>query len=336
MLISLGGFALAAIGCASAHSLAMLLVFRLMQGCAAGMATTLPLAIVGDMLAGTSARQMMSEISTLSSFMPVIAPAIGNLTIRMGGWRFLFGAQALYGCAIAFAALQFPETLRKPVRQPLQLQSMMRNWGMLLSEPRLLTFAFVYGLLFSCTFCFTAVSPLILIQRMGMTSSTYAAVFAINSVGSMLGAAVSALLSKRGVPVRRIILSGILLVTASTLAASVLQLHQPAVTRGLIPAAFLALFGFNLAGPSLLLEALGGVPRLLGSGSGLMRCVFMFMNFASSAALAVFCARHAQYVEVATALSMAGLSICALLLFVWLTQRNHGRSGTMTVHGVCP
>ena len=325
MLIALGGFALAALGCAAAHSIFLFLLFRFMQGCASGMATTLPLAVVGDLLAGSAARRMLSEIATLSSFMPVIAPAMGNLAIHLGGWRFLFAAQALFALVVALSALRFPETLLRSARQTFRLGAILRNCRFLLAQPVLRVHALVYGLLFASTFCFTAVSPLILIERMGMPRHRYAIVFAVNALGSILGNASSAWLNSRCVSAPRIISSGLVIATLSAGSAAALQWSRFASPVELLPAAFLALFGFNLAGPSILLEALRPVPQLLGSGSGLLRFVFMLMNFATSALLGVFCARYPRHVEAATAHSMAGLAAAALLLYLWSSHA--GRQG---------
>jgi DHA1 family bicyclomycin/chloramphenicol resistance-like MFS transporter len=316
MLISLSAFALAALGCALAPSLTILLTFRFLQGCASGIATTLPLAVVGDKLSGSRARQMMSEVSTLSSFMPIVAPALGNAALHLGGWRMLFALEAAYGCLLVGAAFALPETLPIEARQPLQPIRILRNCASLFAQPVLRNFALVYGLVFASTFCFTAVSPLILIQRMGLSRSTYALIFAINSVGSILGAATSAGLNRRNLPAHRIVLVGLWLAVLASATGLAFQFHQPGLPMALLPAAFITLFGFNLAGPSLQVEALRHAPQLLGSGSGVMRCVFTAMNFATSTLLGVFCAQHLNLTERAAAFSMASLAGSALVLYL--------------------
>lgn len=321
LLVSLISFVVAAIGCASAPSMPVLLAFRLVQGCASGIATTLPLAIVGDSLTGDAARQTMSEISTLSGFMPIVAPALGNWVIHIGGWRLLFGAQAAFVTVLAVSALRFPESLAERSRQQLDPRNILRNYRALISEPELRVCALVFGLLFACTFCFTAVSPLVLIQRLGMSRATFALVMGINAVGSILGAATSALLSKRRVSAQRIIFAGLILTAISTAFAATLQWERFSMVWGLLPPAFLAFFGFNLAGPSLLLEALKHVPALLGSGSGLMRCIFMLMNSVASGLLGVYCARHLQYTERVSTLVMLTLAVSAAALYGWYSSR---------------
>jgi|GEM_PF-1097879 len=324
MILSLAGFALAALGCALAPSLPCLLAFRFLQGCASGIATTLPLAVVGDRLTGPHARQMMSEIATLSSFMPILAPALGSSILHLQGWRALFALEAGYACLLAIVAFAMPETLPVNARQALHPLRILRNCGALLDQPILRNLALVYGLAFACTFCFTAVSPLILIQRMGLSRSTYALIFAINSAGSILGAGASAVLNRRHVQAHRIVLTGLLLVVVATTIGLLLQFRQPALPAALLPTAFVALFGFNLAGPSLLVEALRPAPHLRGSGSGLMRSIFTALNFATSTLLGVFCAQHLDLTERAAAATMASLAGAALVLYLATAHRSGG------------
>jgi DHA1 family bicyclomycin/chloramphenicol resistance-like MFS transporter len=323
---SLACFALMAFGCASATSLPALLLFRVLQGCASGIATTLPLAIVRDLWSGGDARQAMSEISMLSGFMPVLAPTLGTWAVHLAGWRLLFAAQGIFGGGVAVAAAWFPESLPVRLRQPLDLRLQLRNGWAVISEPTFRSCALVYGLLFACTFSFTAVSPLILIQRFGVHRATYALILAVNACASISGAATSTLLSRQRIAGHHIIRIGLLLVACGTLTAVVLQWSRLPVTLSLLPFVFIALFGFNLAGPSLLIEALRPVPHLLGSGSGMIRTIFMLINSLASSVLGIFCARHLQYAEKATGLAMAMLALGAVLLYA----RPSGRSRLST------
>jgi hypothetical protein len=79
------------------------------------------------------------------------------------------------------------------------------------------------------------------------------------------------------------------------------------------------LFGFGLISLSVTVGALAQVPNLAGSGSGGLRSIFMAFGSGTSAWLATFCARHLNYSEVATTLTMlvevaAAWSLYALLL----------------------
>ncbi len=340
LLFALGGFALTAMACASATSFDCLLLYRIFQGCASGIATTLPLAVISDLWSERDARLAMSEVNTLSGLMPVIAPTLGAWTVHIAGWRLLFAVQGALAAVVTIAAARFPETLSATLRQPLDMRMQLRNAWTVLSEPALRLCALVFGLLFAATFSFTAVSPLILVQRYGMHRSTYAAILVIDACASILGAATSSLLSKHQISGHRIILAGLAMASCSTLVAVLLLWTGLPATLSLLPSEFVALFGFNLAGPSLLVDALQPVPHLLGSGSGMIRCIFMLMNSAASAILGIICSRHLAYAGRATGSTMAILTLAAVLLYTTFTRRRcghtwHSGGDERVFEGVC-
>lgn len=327
LLMALGGFVLAAAGCALATGLQVYLLFRFVQGSAIGIATTLPLAIVGDLLSGKPARLLLSEVATLSSLLPVVAPLLGNVAIHAGGWRTLFAAQAAYGCLLLAFALAFKETLPAEAQHPLHLLELACSTGQLLRNRVLCTRALAFGMAFACTFCFTAASPLILISHMHLQRPAYALIFAVNSVGSLLGCALSVALNRRGVSGARMIQCGLALAAVAATLGFVLQWGAQPVGVAFLPVAFCALFGFNLAAPSLQIEALDAVPQLRGTASGLLRGVFTLFNFGSSALLAMLCSRWEARTEFFTGLCMAVLATGACALYVLVRGRRPCREG---------
>lgn len=321
LLAALAIFTLAAAGCALATGLRIYLFFRFVQGSATGIATTLPLAIVGDLLSGKPARLLLSEVATLSGLLPVVAPTLGNVAIHAGGWRMLFAAQSLYGCLLFAFALAFHETLPEAAHHRLHLLELARSAGLLFRNSVLCTRALVFGMVFACTFCFTAASPLILMSHMHVQRPVYAMIFAVNSVGSLLGCALSVVLNRRGVRGRHLVLCGLLLVAVAATLGLALQCGGQAVGVAFLPVAFCALFGFNLVAPSLQIEALDAVPQMRGTASGLLRGVFTLFNFGASALLAMLCSRWEARTEFFTGLCMAALATGACLLYVLVHRR---------------
>lgn len=96
-----------------------------------------------------------------------------------------------------------------------------------------------------------------------MRHTVFAFVLVIDALGCIVGAAASVFLSKCCVSARSIIQTGLLVAFLSTLAAAGLQWTTLPVTISFLPLVFMALLGFNLAGPSLLSEALQPVPVYL-------------------------------------------------------------------------
>ena len=70
-------FIMAAIGCALAQSLPILLIWRVVQGAGAGASMTLALAIVRDLFEGQAARTKLSYVAITTMIVPTIAPSAG-------------------------------------------------------------------------------------------------------------------------------------------------------------------------------------------------------------------------------------------------------------------
>lgn len=319
LLISLMLFAAAALACAISPSYSTLLVFRLLQGCAAGVATSLPLAIVCDLLAGSAARQRISEVTTINNIMPLVAPVFGAWAMLLGSWRGVFGTQAVFAMAIVLLLLlDFDESLQPARRQRLHLAHIFKNYGALLTNRSFLTYSLMYALNFACIFSFISASPLILMQQMNMTRSAYTQFFSMIATGTILGSFSSGVLSRWSRPVRGLITFGLLLMLAASVTGAVLQLghlHRPIAI--MLPA-FLTLFGFGLTGPAITLEALKPLPHLAGSGSGAQRSILMIFGSGASGSLAAYCAGHLAHAEAATALAMTGTSLASLMLYMSL------------------
>jgi DHA1 family bicyclomycin/chloramphenicol resistance-like MFS transporter len=231
LLTSLILFGASALACSMSPGYTMLLACRLLQGCASGVATTLPLAIVRDLLQGSLARQRISEVTTINNMMPIVAPIIGSSLMILGSWRIVFEAQAVFATAIVITLLiDFQESLPLARRQRLHPAQVLKNYGQLMTNRTFVVYSLMYALNFACMFSFVSSSPLILMQRMSVTRSAYAVIFTVIAMGTLLGSFTSGILSRRRHPLDGMVISGqILMVVASSFAAALqlARIHQP-------------------------------------------------------------------------------------------------------------
>jgi len=316
LLASLLLFAISALACSFASNFSSLLAFRLIQGCASGVATTLPLAIVRDLLSGTAARKRMSEVTTINSVMPLIAPIVGSWLMIRGSWRLIFGIQAIFAFAIVIVLLlDFTESSSPEQRQCLHPIDVIQNYRRLLSNPIFMGYAVMYALTFACMFSFISASPLILMQRMHVQRSDYTLLFSLIGIGTILGSFFSALLYGRKISVHRIMTIGLVLMTIASLMTCSLQMAGVRRPSSILPFVFLTFLGFGLTGPTATMEALEPVPHLAGSASGVLRSILMIFGSGVSAFLAAYCGRHFQRAETATTLTMSVTALCALSIY---------------------
>lgn len=322
LLTSLLLFGVSALACSLSTSFAMLLIFRLLQGCASGVSTTLPLAIVRDLMEGSAARKRISEVTTINSIMPLIAPIAGSFVMLLGTWRLLFALQATFAAGIMLVLrADFSETLDPEHRRRLHPWAMLNNYWHLLTNRNFLGFALINALSFACVFSFISVSPLLLIQRMGVKHYEYPVMFAAIGAGTIGGAFASALLNQRKVAAGSIILSGLALMSSASLIAFSLQIYGFQRPVAILPPVFATLFGFGLLSPSVTVEALASVPNMAGSGSGALRSILMIFGSGVSGYLATFCARHLIHAETITTLVMFCTALVALIVYLALLRK---------------
>ena len=324
LLYSLALFALSALVSAVSPSYPVLLLFRLLQGCAAGVATTMPLAIVRDLLAGHVARERVSEMTTINSIMPIIAPIFGTWVMLLGSWRVVFATQAVVAGAIVFVTLlRFRESLPVERQQTVHPRVLIRNYIGLFGNAGFLSYAVIYALAFACMFSFVSASPLILMQRMGLPRSTFTALFSLMATGTILGSFTSGLLNRRKTSVRVVVLAGLATMTFASVAATAMQIAHLRGPVAILPFVFLTFFGFGFTAPSVMMEALEPVPHLAGSASGLLHLVLRLFGSGASGLLGAYCARHFQRAELATTLTMAGTAVCASALYLFRLKGQH-------------
>jgi len=319
LLVALACFAVSALSCSLSPSFTLLLAFRLLQGCASGVSTTLPLAIVRDLLSGAAAHQRMSEVTTVNSIVPIVAPILGSAIMVLGRWRIIFGAQAAFaGCILLALLLEFKESLPLERRHQLDALNLIGDCARLLKNRIFLSYALINGLIFACIFSFISVSPLILMQRMGVTPHTYPLLFAFIASGGVAGSLLSTVLGRRHVPSHRIIMAGLLIMTFASTIAVALQIagfHRPIF---ILTPAFSTLFGSYLIVPSVTVEAVEPIPNLAGSGSGVLRSILMLFGSGTSAFLATYCGRNFAQTEIATTLTMFATAFIALFIYLQL------------------
>ena len=97
LLAGLALFTLAAIGCALAPSIVVLIVSRIVQGAGAGTVAVLPRAIIRDVFEGRQARLQLAAVSVVFSAAPLIGPTLGAGLLAIGPWRLIYAALAALG-----------------------------------------------------------------------------------------------------------------------------------------------------------------------------------------------------------------------------------------------
>ena len=149
IMIALSIYTLASLGAAFAPSFGWLLVFRALQGLAAGSGSVIGAAIVQDRFSGAQAQKIMSHIMMVFGLAPAIAPVLGGWLHVHFGWRSTFYFLAAFGAlmfVLAWRAL--PESLAKKDRHPFHPGAIAANYLKVMRNPRFVLLSLTVGMAF--------------------------------------------------------------------------------------------------------------------------------------------------------------------------------------------
>jgi DHA1 family bicyclomycin/chloramphenicol resistance-like MFS transporter len=176
-------------GCALAHSITTLLLWRCVQAFGVGSASVIPRAIVRDTFDVAHTARALSLLSLMTGLGPILAPQVGGLILSVGTWRlefWLLSAMAL-GCLIV-AYYRLVESIpdqRAPAIGP-------KLWVRLLTDRRYLRYVIPANLVQSSVFAYLSGAPFVFINVMKLTPQQFAWLFGCNAIGLMIAGRINA------------------------------------------------------------------------------------------------------------------------------------------------
>jgi MFS transporter, DHA1 family, multidrug resistance protein len=188
LLCGLAGYTLASVGCALAPSMAMLILWRTVQGAAMGAAVMGARAIVRDLYTPEMGARVMSKgLSGLGVIACLCAP-LGGLLSDTLGWRFALAALGVFGAgALALVALRFEETVPQKNPHALRPRTLLLTWAGIIRHPTFLAFSALSTASYAGLFTFLASSSFVFIKVLGLTRTQYGLVMFSMSFVYILG-----------------------------------------------------------------------------------------------------------------------------------------------------
>jgi DHA1 family bicyclomycin/chloramphenicol resistance-like MFS transporter len=188
LLIGLAAYTLASIGCVLAPSMALLIVWRTVQGAAMGAAVMCGRAVVRDLYQPeTGARVMSKGLTGLGVIACACAP-LGGLLSDALGWRYALMAPAVFGAAaLAVVALRFEESLAHRNPSALRPATLVRTWSTILRHPTFLAWTLLSTASYAGLFTFLASSSFVFIKVLGLTRTQYGLVMFSMSIVYLCG-----------------------------------------------------------------------------------------------------------------------------------------------------
>ncbi|WP_442972016.1 multidrug effflux MFS transporter [Rhodococcus sp. P1Y] len=305
---------LASLLCVVAPNVAVLGLFRGLQGLGAAAAAVVAMAVVRDLFTGRAAATVLSRLMLVMGIAPVLAPSIGGGILLVGSWRWVFGALAVLGVALLIVAVfALRESLPPERRRSRGVMPVVRTYGQLLRDRQFVVLVLVAALAMSALFAYIAGSSFVLQEEFGLNEQQFAIVFALGAIALIGASQLNVVLLGYFTPVR-IVLAAL---TAALVAAAVMTVLAVAGIGGmfgfLVPLWFvLGAVGFVMPNaPALALsrhgEAAGTAAALLGAA-----------QFGSGAIIAPVVGVLGND-NVAVSVTMVGVSAIALVALIGVT-----------------
>jgi len=188
----------ASIGAALAPNVEVLALFRVLQGMGASAGGVVAMATVRDLFGGKPLVRMLSRLAMVNGLAPILAPLIGSQMLRFVSWRGVFVFLACYGAAVVIASiLLIVETLPPARRHEAGHSTIGQRYRALFSDRIFVGVALIGAMVFSGLFSYLSASPFLFQGLYGLDAQQYGLLFAVNSVGVVVGVQVSSRLAQR-------------------------------------------------------------------------------------------------------------------------------------------
>jgi DHA1 family bicyclomycin/chloramphenicol resistance-like MFS transporter len=187
----------ASFGVALSTDVTWLLVFRVLQGMGTAAGGVVAVAMVRDLFGGLPLVRMLSRLALVSGLAPILAPVIGSQLLLVVEWRGIFWVLAAYGIVVLLAAVFFIVETLPPARRVDRGHSTVRQrYRSLFSDRVFVGMAVIAGMTFSGLFAYLSSSSFLFQQVYGLDPQEFGLLFAVNSVGVVIGVQISSRLAK--------------------------------------------------------------------------------------------------------------------------------------------
>jgi len=191
----------ASIGVAFAPDVFWVGVFRVLQGVGAAGGGVVAMAMVRDLFGGLPLVRMLSRLALVSGLAPILAPLIGSQLLLVLDWRGIFVFLTAYGVLAILAAIFFlVETLPAERRADRGHSTVGQRYKALFSDPVFVGVVIIGGMTFSGLFSYLSASSFLFQEVYGLNAQEFGLLFAVNSIGIVIGVQTSSRLAKYVAP----------------------------------------------------------------------------------------------------------------------------------------
>jgi len=280
LLLGLSAYTLAAVGSALASSMALLIVWRTVQGAAMGAAVMGARAVVRDLYQPEMGARVMSKGLSGLGLIACISPPLGGLISDFFGWRAALLVLAVFGAmTLGVVALRFTETVQHKNPLALQPRTVLRAWADIVRHPTFLAYTLLGTASYAVLFTVLASSSFVFIKVLGMGKTAYGLAMFSTAFAYLVGTFLCRRLLPRFGIRRTVALAGVMSLTGGTLVGGLALAgwHNPWAI--LLPL-YLVMMAHGVHQPCSQSAAVGPFPQSAGAASALNGFSMMLAAFA--------------------------------------------------------
>ena len=283
MLLGLGLYLIAAIGCVLSTSIEILVAWRILQGAAMGAVITSARAVVRDLYEPAQGARVMSKSMTGLGLMACTSPPLGGFLSQHWGWQVALMSVVIYAVAtLALVAWRFEETLQQPNPRALHLPTMLGIWWQVLCHPTFRAFALLSLAGYGVLFVYLATSSFVFIQVLHLSSLQLGWILSSMSIMYITGTIICRYLLRKISMRRTIALAGTLSASSGGLLCWMVYGEWASATS-LVLGMYPMVIAHGIHQPIGQSGAVGPFPLSAGAASALNGFLMMLAAFATGA-----------------------------------------------------
>lgn len=313
LLIATSVHVLASVAVAMAPDIVTLSLMRVVQGFGAAAGTAVAMAMVRDLFSGKQLTTALSRLALVIGIAPIAAPVVGSWMVGFLHWRGLFWVLAAYAALVIVLQLLFlRETLPPQLRQARGHSTLGQRYRAVLTDRVFVGVVIIGASIFGGMFAYISTASLLLQEVYGFSPGGFGLVFALCSVGVLIGTQTAGRAANHFGPQWVLAVSTALLVI-SALFVVALDLAGLGVA-GLVPPLAVFAFAFGLSMPCVQTLALAGHSSEAGTAASLLGACNMSIAGLVSPIVGLFHIENA--VPMGTIMIICGLLATCSLWFV--------------------
>lgn len=198
LVVGLGVYAVASAGCALVSHYHLFCLFRFIGAFGGSACAVIPRAIVRDVATGKKGAHIMAQLTLVFGVMPVLAPGLGSLVLKIGDWRWMFWIGTFYAVAAIVGVLfMLPDTL--PVARRISFRPLEIVWRYqgILREPVFFSNALITTFSTFVMFAYLGSAPVLFEQTLHFSPGAFGLFFGVNAAAFILGTQINGRLIHR-------------------------------------------------------------------------------------------------------------------------------------------